>query len=232
MNGSKSCVVLLSGGQDSVSCLFLAKKAGYEIYPLTIAYNQRHSIEVDYAKKNAAKVTKHPVQVVDLSSVFGVVSKSFLTDDSTTNTITSDVNGLPSTYTPNRNAMFLTVAHAYAQQVGAEVIYTGVCQTDYSGYPDCRKAFIDVVQDALNLGSDKEIVIRTPLMFLTKAQTFALAVEHDFLLDILNDTMTCYFGDTTPNEYGMGCDACPACELRKKGYEEFVRKGLPTRSGE
>lgn len=230
MQSKRSAVVLLSGGQDSTTCLFLAKQAGYEIYPLTLSYNQRHSAEMKYAELNAKKVTEHPVKVVDLSAVLGTVSTSFLTDLSQTE-ITTNEKGLPSTYTPNRNALFLTVAHAYAQQVGAEVIYTGVCQTDYSGYPDCRKAFVDAIQDALNLGSECAITIRTPLMFLTKAQTFALALENGCLMDILHDTMTCYNGDEKANEWGMGCGTCPACELREKGYNEFVAKGHPTRKG-
>lgn len=223
MNTKKRCVVLLSGGQDSTTCLFLAERFNYEIFPLTIAYNQRHSHEIAFAEKNAQKVTTHPIKIVDLSSVFGNVSKSFLTETSEEEIVTNE-KGLPSTYTPNRNAMFLTVAHAYAQQVGAEVVFTGVCQTDYSGYPDCRREFIDAIEVALNSGSECNIKIDTPLMYLTKAQTFSLAYNGQFLSTILEDTLTCYHGDLTQNEWGKGCGNCPSCELRKNGYNEFKQE--------
>jgi 7-cyano-7-deazaguanine synthase len=130
--------------------------------------------------------------------------------------------GLPSSFVPNRNQLFITLAHSYAQKIGAETLVTGVCQTDYSGYPDCRQEFIFDIQKATNLGSDSKIVIRTPLMHLTKAETFELAKKENCLNDVLEHSHTCYNGNRDKlHSWGYGCDDCPACELRKKGYNEF-----------
>lgn len=223
VSNKQKAVVLLSGGQDSTTCLFYAKSLGYEIFPLTIYYGQRHQKEMEYAQRNAAKVTNHEIKAVDLSAIFGNVSTSFLTDTAQTE-IGTNAKGLPTTYTPNRNLFFLATAHAYAQQVEASAIFTGVCQTDFSGYPDCRRAFIDAFEEAANLGSDSQIKVFTPLMFINKAKTFELAKELGVLNDILFETLTCYYGNEKPNDWGLGCGQCPACELRKKGYDEFIEK--------
>lgn len=130
---------------------------------------------------------------------------------------------LPASFVPNRNALFLTTAHAYAQKVGAEVLYTGVCQTDYSGYPDCREEFVNMLAETLNVGYLTNIVIETPLMYLTKADTFKLAEDFGFLQTVIEDSHTCYNGDRSKmHSWGRGCGECPACKLRAKGYEEFI----------
>lgn len=125
---------------------------------------------------------------------------------------------------PNRNALFLTTAHAYAQKVEADSLITGVCETDYSGYPDCRDEFIRSLEETLNLGYQTNIKIHTPLMWLNKAETFALAKAVDFLTVVLEDSHTCYNGDhNTSFVWGYGCGECPACKLRANGFEAFIQ---------
>ena len=134
------------------------------------------------------------------------------------------IKGLPASFVPNRNQLFLTLAHSYAQRVGASYLVTGVCETDYSGYPDCRLEFIKSLEHTTNLGSAEGIKILTPLMNLDKADTFRLAQLLGGLDTVIDDTITCYNGDKTMHDWGMGCDNCPSCELRKKGFNEFIER--------
>lgn len=215
-------LVVLSGGQDSVTCLFWAMKQFDEVEAISFSYGQRHTTELECA---AAICVTHQIsqKVVDLTAVMSL-SRSALLDT------TSDIGAahvgnkdLPASFVPNRNAMMLTAAHAWAQTIGAETLVTGVCQTDYSGYPDCREQFIRALQDVLNLGSGALIEIQTPLMYLNKAETFKLAADLGCLDDVIVDSHTCYNGDRTQiHDWGYGCGECPACKLRAAGWAEYM----------
>lgn len=219
----KKSLIVLSGGQDSVTCLAIAiDKVGVEnVYAIGFNYGQKHKVEMECA----LTITKElgiPFKVVDLS-FFGNMVSSALTSKGNVNEPHAYKKNLPASFVPNRNALFLTVAHAYAQEIKADTIYTGVCETDYSGYPDCRLVFIENLQGALNIGYETNIKIKTPLMFKNKEQTFAKANELGFLDIILKFTHTCYEGNhTTFNEWGYGCGECPSCKLRANGYSDFI----------
>ena len=179
MDKTKENVALCiySGGQDSTTCLHWAKNRYGKVEAITFNYGQKHSVELDQAKliceKNNIKQT-----VIDISFLDTLV-ESALTSNGDVNEIND--KGLPASFVPNRNQLFITLAHAYAQKIGAEALVTGVCQTDYSGYPDCRESFIKAVEWTTNMGSDSTIKIETPLMYLTKGETFKLAETEDCL---------------------------------------------------
>lgn len=221
----KHCLVLLSGGQDSVTCLGIALGNYTKVSAISFLYGQRHMREVEVASDIAKR---HNVnhRVVDVGPTFNGLVISALTDPTADDKATSKPHptkpGLPASFVPGRNALFLVLAHAYAQTIGAGLIMTGVCQTDYSGYPDCRDGFVRVIQDALNIGYETNVQILTPLMFVDKAETFALAEEWGFLDEVLTNSLTCYNGDETQHEWGKGCGECPACKLRIAGYKKFV----------
>lgn len=214
-------VVVLSGGQDSVTCLGIALARHQKVFAVSFAYGQKHITEL----RQAAKICDERMimhSLIDLS-FFGKMVTSALTSDGDTTQPHAYKPGLPASFVPNRNALFLTLAHAVAQELQAKTIYTGVCQTDYSGYPDCRADFIVALEQALNIGYQTDIRIVTPLMNLTKAETFELAAQVGFLDVVIEDSHTCYNGDRTiRHEWGYGCGQCPACALREKGYNEFV----------
>jgi len=214
-------VVVFSGGQDSTTCLAWALEKYDEVRTITFNYGQKHLIEL--------------VQASNIRTIWGVKGDVFKTDILTqlgdSALVTggdveqehSHKKGLPASYVPNRNAFMLTVAHAYAQKVGAEAVVTGVCETDYSGYPDCRLGFIEALELALNRGSESNIKFETPLMKLSKADTFALAEDLGALDIVIDESHTCYNGDRDKTHaWGHGCGECPACKLRAAGWEEFV----------
>jgi 7-cyano-7-deazaguanine synthase len=220
-------LVLFSAGQDSAVCLAWALTRFAHVETIGFAYGQRHAVELEQrAPLRAAIVASLPVpadrlgsdQLVDLSG-YGALAESALTAD---RAISMAANGLPTTFVPGRNLVFLSVATAHAYRRGIEVLVGGMCETDFSGYPDCRRATLDALQQALSLGLDRQVAIETPLMHLTKAQTWALAHElgGDALVDaILELSHTCYQGDRTQrHDWGYGCAQCPACELRAKGW--------------
>lgn len=215
-------IVVLSGGQDSVTCLGYCLAHYQKVSAITFDYGQRHRVELECAALLCAKYNV-PQKVVNLGLMLTDLVTSALTS------VEGDVSaphahkaGLPASFVPGRNALFLTLAHAYAQEIGAHTIVTGVCQTDYSGYPDCRSEFLRALERALNLGYECGIHIEAPLMRMTKAQTFAMAESVGFLDEVIENSHTCYEGDhTTAHDWGYGCGKCPACLLRAKGYEEF-----------
>lgn len=217
----KKCLVILSGGQDSVTCLYLALSLYDQVEAITFTYGQNHKVELECAK-NVCEKENVPHKVVELDFFRNIVKSALIgNSDSDVNEIQS--NGLPASFVPNRNALFLTLAHAYAQTCKADILMTGVCQTDYSGYPDCRASFVEAIIIALNLGSGVKIEVDYPLMYLNKAETFQLANELGKLKEVIELSHTCYRGDRTNlHEWGYGCNDCPACELRKKGYLEFA----------
>ena len=211
-------VVIFSGGQDSTTCLHWAKNRFEEVFAITFSYGQKHSVELDQARK-ICEIEKIPQVEIDLTFLGSIVDSALIHS--------GDVNELnekelPASFVPNRNQLFITLAHAYAQKIGASTLITGVCQTDYSGYPDCRDAFIKAIEWSSNLGSDSKITIETPLMWLTKAETFQLAEDEDCLEQVIKMSHTCYNGSLSSNEWGNGCADCPACELRAAGYNEFI----------
>lgn len=224
---NKKCLVVLSGGQDSVTCLGYALKMFTSVAAISFAYDQRHAVELESAAALCKKY-KVPHKLVDMGRLVADLVTSALTDDRADDESVKGVHPandrLPASFVPGRNALFLTLAHAHAQEIGAQAIMAGMCQTDFSGYPDCRDAFIRALDHALNIGYETKIQILTPLMHLTKAQTFGLAEEVGFLEEVLENSHTCYNGDhETRHEWGYGCGTCPACELRKKGWEEYKK---------
>lgn len=217
-NKSKA-VVIFSGGQDSTTCLYWALTLFDEVEAITFNYGQKHSVEIEQSKIICEKENIKQT-IVDISFLDTLVD-SALTSNGDVNEIKE--NGLPASFVPNRNQLFITLAHAYAQKIQANTLVGGMCQTDYSGYPDCRQDFIIRLQQVSNLGSGSFIAIDTPLMHLTKAETFNLADKLGKLSEVINLSHTCYNGDRkTKNSWGYGCGDCPSCDLREKGYNEFI----------
>ena len=212
MNTEKALVVF-SGGQDSTTCLFWAKKAFNEVEAVTFNYGQRHVAELDCAKEIAEDLDV-PHHILDMS-LLNQLAPSALTR--TDEEITHHEGELPSTFVPGRNLLFLSFAGILAKQIGAKHIVTGVCETDFSGYPDCRDIFVKSLNVSLNLSMDEQFVIHTPLMWINKAQTWEMADDLGEFQYIQENTLTCYNGLK-----GSGCGECPACELRQRGLEEYV----------
>lgn len=217
LNNMKKAIVLLSGGQDSTTCLYWAKQHFDKVYAIGFDYGQMHVKELEQAKKIA-----HDAGVeYKIFNVKNLLAPSSLTEHSNHNESSSINNELPASFTSGRNILFLSIAGSYAAEKGVNDIITGVCQTDYSGYPDCRRTSIDAMQNVLSLAYGfGDFRIHTPLMYLTKAETWKLAKDIGCLDIIINDTMTDYNGNETMNEWGMGEENNPATVLRAKGYYE------------
>ncbi len=209
-------VVVFSGGQDSTTCLVQALSQFDEVHAITFDYGQRHSEEIEVAKALANELGCASHKIMDVS-LLGELAISALTRDAIPVSHELMENGLPNTFVPGRNILFLTLAGIYAYQLGADTLITGVCETDFSGYPDCRNDFVKAMEQALNLGMDKQLEIRTPLMWLNKAETWALADRYGKLDLVRNQTLTCYNGIK-----GDGCGDCPACLLRRRGLEDYL----------
>ncbi|KPC98005.1 7-cyano-7-deazaguanine synthase [Geobacillus sp. BCO2] len=211
----EKAVVVFSGGQDSTTCLFWAKQQFGEVEAVTFDYGQRHRREIDVAQAIAAELgVRHTV--LDMS-LLGQLAPNALTRDDIA--IEQKEGELPTTFVDGRNLLFLSFAAVLAKQRGARHIVTGVCETDFSGYPDCRDVFIKSLNVTLNLAMDYEFVIHTPLMWLTKAETWQLADELGALEFIRTKTLTCYNGIIAD-----GCGECPACVLRKRGLDDYLRE--------
>ncbi len=216
----KRALVLFSGGQDSVTCLYWALARFEQVYAISFDYGQRHCIELKCAQELCAEESI-PWTLVDLSFLNNLNANA-LTQESEAIVKEGTYKNLPSTFVPGRNILFLSVAASWALPRGISDIVIGACETDYSGYPDCRDAFMRKMEASLGAGLDAELKIHTPLMFLTKGQTFQLAQKLGQLKNVIEKSHTCYRGDRENfNEWGYGCGECPACELRKKGFEDF-----------
>jgi 7-cyano-7-deazaguanine synthase len=224
-------MVLFSGGQDSTTCLAWALDRFDLVETLGFDYGQRHRVELDIRPQVLDSIRGQfprwasrlrDDHLIDLR-VLGEMSETSLTKDVS---IELARTGLPNTFVPGRNLLFLTFAAALAYRRGIKHLVTGVCETDYSGYPDCRDDTIKSLQVALNLGMEKRFVIDTPLMWIDKAMTWQLAQDlgGKALVDLIRDgTHTCYNGDRTHHhQWGWGCGTCPACDLRANGYAKFV----------
>jgi 7-cyano-7-deazaguanine synthase len=215
-------IVLLSGGQDSTTCLYWALKNFNEVYAIGFDYGQMHKIELEKATEIAA-IAKVSYKVLNVK---GLLANSSLTNHTDHNEKSYLDSSLPASFTSGRNLLFLTIAASIGAELGIQDIVTGVCQTDYSGYPDCRKVTIDSLQTTLSLGMGTgDYRIHTPLMYITKAETWKLAKELDCLNIIIDYTMTDYNGSLNKNEWGFGDIDNPATLLRAKGYYEAKEKG-------
>lgn len=229
-------LVLFSGGQDSTACLAWALERYGRVETVGFDYGQRHIVEMEARQAvRSAMIARFPGwaprlgedHVLDIRG-FGAVAESALTAD---REIEMTGRGLPSTFVPGRNLVFLTYAAALADRRGLTALVGGMCETDFSGYPDCRRDTLDALQTALNLGMDRDFRIETPLMKLTKAQTWALAsrLGGEGLVEItIADSHTCYRGERGERHaWGHGCGTCPACELRAAGYDAWTADGRP-----
>ena len=208
----KSALVLLSGGQDSTTCLYWARQRFDPIVAVSIWYGQRHAIEIESAKKIAGLAGAKRYQVS--TDILRDIGDSALLSAGNISSQHRSSADLPASFVPGRNLLFLTIAAALAYKWGIQDIVTGVCNTDYSGYPDCRDNTIKSLQVTLSLGMDHPFAIHTPLMRLTKAESVKLAQSLPGCMDALVWSHTCYEGDYPP------CGQCPACKLRAKGFEE------------
>lgn len=208
-------ILLLSGGQDSTTCLYWAKKKFKTIYAIGFDYGQMHVKELEQAKK----IAKEAGVDYKIFNVKELLAPSSLTENGDHNERSKINSELPSSFTAGRNLLFLTIAASYGANLGINDIITGVCQTDYSGYPDCRRNTIDAQQLTLTLGIGiGDIRIHTPLMYLDKAETWKLAKDLNCLDVIIKDTLTDYNGNETMNEWGRGVNNNPATDLRVKGF--------------
>ena len=210
-------IVLLSGGQDSATCLAIAKSKFQSIHCISFDYGQRHKIEIESAKK-LARLASASFQLIDVRFMSELSNSAMIHSNEE---ITQSEGELPSTFVPGRNALFLTIAAMVAHQLKSDTIYTGVCQTDFSGYPDCRESFIESQEESINLAMNTNIKIETPLMHITKGQT-VLRMNELGHLDWYQSTHTCYEG------LQPACGKCPACILRLKGFSEAgIKDPLP-----
>ena len=228
---NSKALVLFSGGQDSTTCLAWALERYAHVETIGYAYGQRHSVELQCRQTVLNRLRRDFPQwsvklgedhMLDLS-VLGQISDTALTQDKA---IALQKCGLPNTFVPARNILFFTFASAVAYRRGLEVLVGGMCETDYSGYPDCRDNTLKSLQVAMSLGLEAPMVVETPLMWLDKEATWSLAesLGGDALIEIIKqDTHTCYMGDrSVQHDWGFGCGDCPACDLRSKGYNKFA----------
>ena len=212
---NEAALVVFSGGQDSTTCLFWAKKRFKKVYALSFIYGQKHVKEVELAR-NIAEKAEVEFDVMDVSFI-GHLGRNSLTDTSIHMDEEKPADSFPNTFVPGRNLFFLSIAAVYAREHGVNHIVTGVSQTDFSGYPDCRDSFIKSLNVTLNLAMDEQFVLHTPLMWIDKAQTWALADRLGVLDPIRHETLTCYNGIP-----GDGCGHCPSCKLRREGLEKYL----------
>ncbi|TDP72826.1 7-cyano-7-deazaguanine synthase QueC [Roseateles toxinivorans] len=230
-NSNRRALVLFSGGQDSTACLAWALERYAEVETVGFDYGQRHRIELACRQTVRREIAaQFPAWAAKLGEdhlldlrLLGQISDTALTES---RAIEMQANGLPNTFVPGRNLLFLGFAATLAYRRGASVLVGGMCETDYSGYPDCRDNTLKAMQVALSLGLDTAMTIETPLMFITKAETWSLSEQlgGPALNElIIEHTHTCYLGDRgLRHAWGYGCGSCPACELRRKGHDEYL----------
>jgi 7-cyano-7-deazaguanine synthase len=230
MSDHNRALVLFSGGQDSTTCLAWALDRFAHVETIGFDYGQRHRIELDVRPPLLASLRGFAAwkgrlgedHLLDLT-VLGRISQTSLTQDVA---IAMNANGLPNTFVPGRNILFMGFAAATGYRRGLKHLVTGVCETDYSGYPDCRDDTMKSLQATLNLGMESRFVIHTPLMWRSKAQTWALAhrLGGAQLVELIREhTHSCYNGDRTHHhDWGYGCGTCPACDLRAAGYQTYI----------
>jgi 7-cyano-7-deazaguanine synthase len=232
-HANDTALVLFSGGQDSTVCLAWALERFACVETVGFAYGQRHAVELDVRPRIRERIAKLDESwktrlgddhVVSLDAL-AAISDTALTRDTA---IEIAGSGLPTTFVPGRNLIFFCFAGAIAYRRGARNLVAGMCETDYSGYPDCRDDTVKAMQVALTLGLDKRLILHTPLMWIDKAETFALAEKlggKRFLDLVIEDSHSCYLGDRTHrHDWGYGCGNCPACQLRANGFAAFMKR--------
>jgi 7-cyano-7-deazaguanine synthase len=235
---AKSALVLFSGGQDSAVCLAWALDSFDRVETVGFDYGQRHSAELKARgaiRRRLGKAFPHWTRRLGADHrinlrTFGAIGESALTSE---RAIETDARGLPTTFVPGRNLAFLVYAAALADRLGLDALVGGMCETDYSGYPDCRRETLDAMEQVLALGIGRPFPIRTPLMPLTKADTWALAkrLGGERLVElIVTESHTCYLNSRDPHPWGAGCGACPACVLRARGWSDWAAAGRPVLS--
>ncbi len=217
MKQNESALVCLSGGQDSTTCLYWALKHFTHVEAVCFSYGQKHALEVEVARRIAEKAGV-AFSLLDLS-LLGQMTHNALTDASVVMDKEKQADALPNTFVPGRNMLFLTLAAVKAYEKGIRNLVTGVSQTDFSGYPDCRDTFIRSLNVSLNLAMESQFVIHTPLMWLDKEQEWELADELGVFDIVRNETLTCYNGVMAD-----GCGECPACKLRRAGLERYLSR--------
>jgi 7-cyano-7-deazaguanine synthase len=227
---SDAALVLFSGGQDSTVCLAWALERFARVETVGFDYGQRHRVELDVRQRVRERMTALRPQWADLlgaDHTLKLDALAAISDTALTREMTIEIgaNGLPTSFVPGRNLIFLTFAGALAYRRGIKHLVAGMCETDYSGYPDCRDDTIKAMQLALNLGMERRFVVHTPLMWIDKAATFALAQDiagRDFVDLLVEHTHTCYLGDRMHrHDWGYGCGECPACRLRAEGFAKW-----------
>jgi 7-cyano-7-deazaguanine synthase len=227
---SETALVLFSGGQDSTVCLAWALERFSRVETIGFDYGQRHAIELSVRARLREKMSalnSHWAARLGDDHMIKLDALAAISDTALTRQTDIEIadSGLPTTFVPGRNLMFFCFAGALAYRRGARHLVAGMCETDYSGYPDCRDDTIKAMQVALTLGLDKRVAIHTPLMWIDKAETFALAVEiggEAFLDLLIEDSHSCYLGDRARrHDWGYGCGTCPACQLRAQGFAKF-----------
>lgn len=231
MTATDAALVLFSGGQDSTTCLAWALERYGRVETIGFDYGQRHAIELEVRPQLLAQMRAHKPEwaarlgddhMIDLGLI-SQLSHTAMTEDIE---IVMQENGLPNTFVPGRNLMFMMTAATLAYRRGLNVLVGGMCETDFSGYPDCRDDTMKALQVALNLGMATRLKLETPLMWLDKAQTWTLAHQlgGQELVDLIRaSTHTCYLGERGAlHDWGYGCGTCPACELRARGYQQFA----------
>jgi len=217
-----NALVVFSGGQDSTTCLAWAKNRYDHIETITFDYGQKHKVEIQQAQK-ITKLLNVKNTILNINVFSQLNDSALINSDLDISSTHSKKKNLPASFVPNRNAIFFTLAHAFAQKQDIKNIIIGVNQTDYSGYPDCREDFVLALEKSLNLGSESNIKFQYPLMHLSKAETFKLSEDEKVLDIVIKESHTCYNGDhTTKYDWGYGCGECPACILRKEGWNNFI----------
>ncbi len=218
----KKALIVFSGGQDSTTCLGWALNNFDYVETITFDYGQKHKVEIEQAEK-IAKLLNVKNSVLNINAFSQLNDSALINSDLDISSSHSTKKNLPASFVPNRNAIFFTLAHAFAQKQDIDNIIIGVNQTDYSGYPDCREDFVLALENSLNLGSESNIKFHYPLIHLTKAETFKMSEDENVLDMVINESHTCYNGNhTTKFDWGYGCGECPACILRKEGWEKYI----------
>lgn len=217
MMSEEKALVVFSGGQDSTTCLFWAREHFAGVSALSFVYGQKHAREVELAREIARKANVS-FDCMDVSFI-GRLGSNSLTDTSIEMDREKPAAGPPNTFVPGRNLFFLSIAAVYARERGIRHLVTGVSQTDFSGYPDCRDAFVKSLNVTLNLAMEEQFVIHTPLMWIDKCETWAMADRLGVLDLVRKETLTCYNGIQ-----GDGCGHCPACRLRREGLEKYLER--------
>ncbi len=214
---TNKAVLIFSGGQDSTTCLFWALEKFDEVIAVTFDYGQRHRLEMECASSIA---DEHGIEhrILDMSLLNQLAPNALTREDIA---ITEGEDGPPSTFVEGRNMLFLTFAGIFAKTIGANHLVTGVCETDFSGYPDCRDIFIKSLNVTMNLAMDFSFVVHTPLMWLDKSETWEMADHFGKLDYIRKNTLTCYNGII-----GDGCGICPSCQLRQKGLDTYQKRKM------